>query len=158
MSRIAASLLATSAAFLLAVPQSAFAQTASDGVIRVRSVYPIGETISRLKQDVAAKGIMFFSAVDQTALAAEAGIKLRPSTLLMFGNPALGSQFITANPQAGLDWPVRLLVQEDDQGRVWAVYTDFSWIARRHGITDREQQFRMASNVVASITSSVQAK
>ena len=101
---------------------------------------------------------MFFASVDQSKLAADAGIKLRPSTLLMFGNPPLGTQFITSNPNAGLDWPVRLLVTQDEKGDVWAVYTDFQWIAQRHGITDREAQFKMASNVVASITSSVKAK
>jgi uncharacterized protein (DUF302 family) len=77
--------------------------------------------------------------------------------LLTFGNPALGSQFITSNPQAALDWPVRLLVQQDANGNVWAIYTDFGWIARRHGITDREPQFTMASGVVASITSTIRA-
>jgi uncharacterized protein (DUF302 family) len=112
-------------------------------------------TIARIKADIAKKGIMFFSAVDQQQLAASAGIKLPPSTLLTFGNPALGSQFITSNPQSGLDWPVRLLVQQDASGNVWAIYTDFGWIARRHGITDRDQQFGMASGVVASITSTI---
>lgn len=126
-----------------------------DGVIQVRSAYSMDETIVRIKADIAAKGITFFSAVDQAKLAAEAGIKLNPSTLLTFGNPALGTQFITANPQAGLDWPVRLLVRQDDQGQVWAVYTDFTWIAHRHGITDRDAQFMMATNVVASITSTI---
>ena len=130
---------------------------APDGVIKVRSAYGMEETIARIKEDIAKKGIMFFSAVDQAQLAANAGIKLPPSTLLTFGNPALGSQFITSNPQAGLDWPVRLLVQQDANGSVWAVYTDFGWIARRHGITDREQQFTMASGVVASITSTIRA-
>jgi len=129
-----------------------------DGIVRVKSAYAMPETINRLKQDIATKGIVFFSTVDQSKLAAEAGIKLRPSTLLVFGNPALGSLFITSNPQAGLDWPVRLLVQEDEKGRVWATYTDFAWIARRHRITDRQDAFKMASNVIASITSSVQAK
>jgi len=128
-----------------------------DGIVRVKSAYAMPETINRLKQDIATKGIVFFSTVDQSKLAAEAGIKLRPSTLLVFGNPALGSLFITSNPQAGLDWPVRLLVQEDEKGRVWATYTDFAWIARRHRITDRQDAFKMASNVIASITSSVQA-
>ena len=94
-------------------------------------------------------------AVDQAKLAADAGIKLRPSTLLVFGNPPLGAQFLTSNPYSGLDWPVRLLVLQDEAGAVWAVYTDFAWIARRHGITDRQQQFAMASGVVESITSSV---
>ena len=130
---------------------------AADGVVKVRSAYGMDETIARIKDDIAKKGIMFFSAVDQAQLAANAGIKLPPSTLLTFGNPALGSQFITSNPQAGLDWPVRLLVQQDANGNVWAIYTDFGWIAKRHGITDRDPQFTMASGVVASITSTIKA-
>jgi uncharacterized protein (DUF302 family) len=129
----------------------------TDGVVKVRSAYSMQETIARIKQDIAAKGITFFSALDQQQLAADAGIKLPPSTLLTFGNPALGSQFITSNPQAGLDWPVRLLVQQDDSGNVWAIYTDFGWIAHRHGITDRDAQFKMATGVVASITSTIKA-
>jgi uncharacterized protein (DUF302 family) len=130
---------------------------AADGIVKVRSAYGMDETIARIKDDIAKKGIMFFSAVDQAQLAANAGIKLPPSTLLTFGNPALGSQFITSNPQAGLDWPVRLLVQQDANGNVWAIYTDFGWIAKRHGITDRDPQFTMASGVVASITSTIRA-
>ena len=89
----------------------------ADGVIKVKSAYSMDETIARIKDDISKKGIMFFSAVDQQQLAAKAGIELPPSTLLMFGNPALGSQFITAKGEAGLDWPVRLLVQQDDQGQ-----------------------------------------
>src|SRR5689334_20096635 len=129
----------------------------ADGIIRVRSAYSMPETIARIKQDVAAKGIMFFSEVDQAALAAGAGIKLRPSTLLSFGNPPLGTLFITAKAEAGLDWPVRLLITQDDDGAVWAVYTDFKWIAARHGIRDRDQEFATATGVIASITSSVVA-
>jgi hypothetical protein len=91
------------------------ASAGNDGVVRVKSVYPIEETISRLKNDIAAKGIVFFSEVDQSQLAAGAGIALRPSVLLTFGNPPLGTQFITSNPNAGLDWPVRLLVFESEK-------------------------------------------
>jgi uncharacterized protein (DUF302 family) len=134
------------------------ADAPSDGVIKVKSAYPLDETIARLKADIAQKGILFFSEVDQAKLAANAGIALHPSTLLTFGNPPLGVQFITAKPEAGLDWPVRLLVQQDANGDVYAVYTDFGWIARRHGITDRMPQFEMATNVVASITSSIRVK
>ena len=90
-------------------------------------------------------------------MAANAGIKLSPSTLLVFGNPPLGTLFITANASAGLDWPVRLLVYEVD-GKVWVAYTDFEWIARRHRITNREVEFKMASGVIASITGSVTMK
>jgi uncharacterized protein (DUF302 family) len=128
-----------------------------DGVVRVKSAYGFQETIERLKKDIAAKGIRFFSEIDQSRLAADAGITLHPSTLLIFGNPPLGTQFMTSNPNSGLDWPVRLLVIQDNAGAVWTVYTDFAWIAARHGIVNRGDQFKMASMVIASITSSVKA-
>jgi uncharacterized protein (DUF302 family) len=145
-------------AFALAASLPAPTLAANDGIVRVKSDYPIGETIERLKKDIADKGIKFFNEIDQSKLAADAGIKLRPSVLLIFGNPPLGTQFITANANAGLDWPVRLLVFEDDNGEVWTAYTDFDRIARRHGIKNRKDQFKMASSVIASITSSVKAK
>ena len=98
---------------------------------------------------------MYFNEIDQAALAAAAGVRLRPSTLLIFGNPALGTLFITAKPEAGLDWPVRLLATQDETGQVWAVYTDFKWIAARHGIRERDAEFAMATQVIGSITSAV---
>jgi uncharacterized protein (DUF302 family) len=113
------------------------------------------ETIARIKADVSAKGIMHFAEIDQSRLAAGAGIQLRPSTLLIFGNPPLGTLFISAKPEAGLDWPVRLLVSQDENGQVWAMYTDFKWIAQRHGITERDGEFATATGVIASITSAI---
>ena len=129
-----------------------------DGIVRVRSAVPMGEAITRIKTDIAGKGIKFFIEIDQSKLAADAGIKLRPSTLLVFGNPPLGTQFITSNPNAGLDWPVRLLLTQDDNGEVWAVWTDFECIAKRHNIRDRVAQFKMATMVVESITSTITTK
>jgi uncharacterized protein (DUF302 family) len=127
--------------------------TTDNGVRRVRSSYPMAETIARVKQDIAAKGITFFAEIDQATLAGKAGIALHPSTLLIFGNPGLGSHFITADAAAGLDWPVRLLVYRNDKGEVWMAWTDFQWIAGRHGITSRDKEFAMATAVVTSITS-----
>ncbi len=129
-----------------------------DGVVRSKSAFPFAETVTRLKQDIAGKGIMFFSEIDQAKLASDAKIMLKPSTLLVFGNPALGTQFLTSNPYSGLDWPVRLLVTEDETGQVWTTHTDFATIAQRHRITDREAAFKMASEVIGSITSSVANK
>ena len=134
------------------------APVVADGLIKVRSAYGVEETIARIRKAIADKGILFFQAVDQQKLAADAGITLRPSTLLTFGNPPLGAQFLTSNPFSGLDWPVRLLVLQDDAGVVWAAYTDFSWIARRHGIQDRTAQFATASGVVDSITATIRAR
>ena len=129
-----------------------------DGIVRVKSAYGMEETITRLKKDVADKGIMFFSEINQSQLAEKAGIKLRPSTLLVFGNPPLGTLFLTSNLNSGLDWPVRLLVYQDEKGDIWAAYTDFAWIAHRHHITDRDDAFKMASMVITSITSAVKTK
>jgi uncharacterized protein (DUF302 family) len=145
-------------AFLLAPIGSVARADTRDGIVRVKSAVPMAEAISRIKADIAAKGIRFFMEIDQAKLADEAGIRLRPSTLLVFGNPPLGTQFITANPNAGLDWPVRLLLTQDDNGDVWAVWTDFDWIAQRHKIKTRDAQFKMATMVVKSITSTITAK
>lgn len=141
-------------AIFLGVTNSASAT--ESGVVKVKSNYGLAETVARLKQDVAAKGIKFFQEIDQSKLAADANIKINSSTLLVFGNPPLGTLFIKANPVAGLDWPVRLLVYQDDSGAVWAAYTDFSHIARRHDISGGDlKPFETASGVIASITSSV---
>ena len=145
------------ALLILSVVSAARADN-DDGIVRVKSSVPMAEAITRIKADIAAKGIKFFMEIDQSKLAADAGIKLRPSTLLVFGNPPLGTQFITANPDAGLDWPVRLLLTQDDNGDVWAVWTDFAWIARRHDISNRDAQFAMATKVVDSITSTIASK
>lgn len=143
----------------LIASSSAFAQKAdTDGLVKVKSAYSVEETVERIKRDIASKGIMYFMTVDQSGLAKTAGVDLRPSMLLIFGNPPLGTQFLTSNAFSGLDWPVRLLVLQDDNGEVWTAYNDFSWIARRHGIMDRDDQFGTASGVIDSITSSVRAK
>src|SRR6266700_2699105 len=123
--------IATALLLLLAsIAAASPARAESDnGIIRVKSAVPMPEAISRIKADIAKKGIKFFMEIDQSRLAADAGITLRPSTLLVFGNPPLGTQFLTSNPYSGLDWPVRLLVLQDETGAVWAVYTDFAWSA-----------------------------
>ena len=156
--------LAVALALAAAASAPAFAQgntatgPSDDGLVKVRSAYSMDETIQRIRKDIADKGIMFFQAVDQSKLAAAAGIPLRPSTLLEFGNPPLGAQFLTSNPYSGLDWPVRVLVVQDEAGTVWAAYTDFAWIAKRHGITDRASQFSTATGVVDSITSTIRQR
>jgi uncharacterized protein (DUF302 family) len=135
------------------------APVAESGIIKVKSAYSKADTIARLKQDIAAKGIRFFDEIDQSKLAADAGIQIRPSTLLVFGNPPLGTLFIRSNSLAGLDWPVRLLVFEDEQGQIWTAYTDFAYIARRHDIRGMDQEaFDKATGVIESITSSVKAR
>src|SRR5260370_40156049 len=103
-----------------AAPIDARVKTDS-GIVRVKSAVSMTEAITRIKADIASKGIKFFMEIDQSKLAADAGIQLRPSTLLVFGNPPLGTRIITSNPNAGLAWPGRLLLTQDDTGAAPAV-------------------------------------
>jgi uncharacterized protein (DUF302 family) len=149
---------ALAASALIAPPASAepaaVATATADGVLRQQSAHGFDETVQRLRADISSKGIPLFAEIDQTRLGAGANLTIRRSTLLLFGNPPLGVQFLQSNPLAGLDWPVRMLVVEDQAGQVWVAWTDFGFIARRYGIADREAQFAMASDVAASIASS----
>jgi uncharacterized protein (DUF302 family) len=128
-------------------PQAAPAQ----GVIRLKSANSFDETLVRLKADVQAKGIRFFDVIDQSGLGAQANLKTARSTLVLFGNPPLGVQFLQSNPYAGIDWPVRMLVVEESDGSVWVAWSDFTFIRQRYSITDKDAQFKMAGEVAASI-------
>lgn len=152
--------LAALCAFSLMAPASAavaepdVANAPAKGVIGVQSRYGFDETVSRIKADIASKGIKFIAEIDQSELGVAAKITLRPSKLLIFGNPPLGLQFLTSNPLSGLDWPVRMLVAKDDDGTVWVAWTDFGFIADRYAIADRDAALKMATEVSASIASS----
>ena len=143
-------LLPVLAAPVLADPSPAHAPSAK-GVLRLKSAHPVAETVQRLKAAVEAKGIRFFDAIDQQALAEGAKLKIGPSTLVLFGNPPLGVQFLQSNRYAGLDWPVRMLVTQEADGSVWLAWTDFAWLANRYAIKDKDAQLKMAMGVAASL-------
>ena len=129
------------------------ASAPAEGVIKQRSDYAFDETVVRLKADIAAKGIRFFDEIDHQKLGASANLPIGRSTLLLFGNPPLGVQFLQSNPLAGLDWPVRMLVTQDEDGTVWVSWTDFRFVANRYQLSDRSPQIAMAGEVAASIAS-----
>lgn len=142
----------------------ASAQTASNaaapataparGVLRQASGHGFDETIRRIRADLGTKGIPVFAEIDQQRLGAGANLAIRRSTLILFGNPPLGVQFLQANPLAGLDWPVRMLVTEDEAGRVWIAWTDFAFIADRYTLAGLDSQLAMATQVAASVAAS----
>ena len=156
---LAGAVLAATAALPAAAqsarPQDpAVADAPARGVVRQASAYPFDETVRRIRADLGTKGIPVFAEIDQQRLGAGANLPIRRSTLLLFGNPPLGVQFLQANPLAGLDWPVRMLVTEDASGRVWIAWTDFAFIADRYAIAGRDAQLAMATQVAASVAAS----
>ena len=109
---------------------------ATDGLTIVPSNLGAKETMDRLVAEVKAKGLTIFARVDHAAGAAEVGMQLRPTELLIFGNARGGTPLMQANQLAGIDLPLKALVYEDAAGKVWLAYNNPSWIAQRHGLGD----------------------
>jgi uncharacterized protein (DUF302 family) len=126
--------------------------SAGDGLVSKKSGVGVGETLDRLEAVLEKKGITIFSRVSHTAGAADAGIELRPTELLIFGNPRLGSHFFTSRQTAGIDLPMKALAWEDADGQVWLTYNDPQYIADRHGISDREEIVKKMSSALDKMT------
>jgi uncharacterized protein (DUF302 family) len=105
-----------------------------DGIVNTRSPLPVAGTVERLSQLVSAAGATMFGVIDQSCEAEQAGLTLRPTTLLIFGNPAAGTPVMAAAPLAALDLPLKILVWQDDDGAVWMTHLDPAWLAARYGL------------------------
>jgi uncharacterized protein (DUF302 family) len=110
--------------------------SAADGLIAITSPYSANETMRRLEQQVTDRGLTIFARIDHAAGAASAGAELRPTVLLVFGNPKGGTPFMQCRQTVGIDLPLKVLVWEDASAQVWLAYNDPAFIARRHGVTD----------------------
>jgi len=126
----------TRAIIALILMASASVGVAADGLIAVKSQYSAEETIDRLEQQVRQRGLTVFARIDHATGAAKAGKTLRPTTLLVFGNPQGGTPFMQCEQTVGIDLPLRALVWEDAFGQVWLGYNDPAYIARRHSVSN----------------------
>ena len=108
-----------------------------DGIVSKRSPYNVAETVSRLTDAMRAAGATIFAVIDQAAAAREAGLTLRETQLVIFGNPAGGTPVMDAVPLAALDLPLKILVFAADDGKIWMSYLDRNWIAGRYELTSR---------------------
>jgi uncharacterized protein (DUF302 family) len=114
------------------------AQPVVDGLVVLASAHSVTETVDRLETALRTRDIAHMR-WDHATRAAEVDIPLRPTELMLFGNPALGSDLFTSRQTAGIDLPLKALAWEDAEGVVWFAYNDPAWIAARHGIADREE-------------------
>ncbi len=108
---------------------------APDGIVSRRSPYSVAETVSRLTDVMRAAGAKVFAVIDQAAEARQVGLKLRETQLVIFGNPVAGTPVMEAEPLAALDLPLKMLVSEDDEGKVWMSYLDRNWLATRYDLS-----------------------
>jgi uncharacterized protein (DUF302 family) len=107
--------------------------TGADGVIAIKSPHAAKETTDRLEAVLKQKGMTIFARVDHAAGAAKIGRPLRPTELLVFGNPQGGTPFIECSQTVGIDLPLKALVWQDESGQVWIGYNDAGYLAQRHG-------------------------
>ena len=106
------------------------------GLVSVKSPYSATSTMDRLEANVKSRNLMVFARIDHAAGAAKVGKSLRPTELLIFGNPQGGTPFMQCAQTVGIDLPLKALVWEDAAGQVWLGYNDPAFIAQRHGAPD----------------------
>ena len=107
---------------------------AADGLTTIPSNHGPKETMDRLEAEIKARGMVVFARIDHAAGAAQAGLSLRPTEVLIFGNAKAGTPLMQAEQTIGIDLPLRALVWQDANGKVWLSYNEPSWLAQRHGL------------------------
>ncbi len=107
---------------------------AENGIVSERSHHTVDETVDRLKNILQAKGVTLFALVDHSGEAAKAGMQMRPTKLLIFGNPAAGTPVMLAAPSSAIDLPLKILVWEDSEGKAWLSWNSPEYLQRRHGL------------------------
>jgi uncharacterized protein (DUF302 family) len=118
----------------------------TNGLVTLRSAHDAATTVERLTMELESRGITVFARIDHAAGAAGAGLTLRPTTLVIFGNPAAGTPLMQAAQTSGIDLPLKALIWEDEEGAVHLTYNDPAWIAERHGLGDK------VAHVVSALT------
>ena len=109
-----------------------------EGLTSIRSRFGPKETMDRLQAEIRAQGMTVFARIDHAAGAAEVGLTLRPTELIIFGNARGGTPLMQSVQTVGIDLPLKALVWEDAAGETWLSYNEPSWIAQRHSIANAE--------------------
>jgi uncharacterized protein (DUF302 family) len=106
----------------------------SDGVVRIKSKYDVATTVDNLESALKSKGMTIFKRVSHSGGAEKVGLEIRPTELMIFGNPKVGTPLMQCGQLAALDLPQKALIYEDAEGQVWFAYNDPQYIAGRHNI------------------------
>jgi uncharacterized protein (DUF302 family) len=104
------------------------------GFVKLASHHPVVTTVDRLEAKLKERGVLVFARIDFSGDAGRAGLRMPPEQMLIFGNPKAGTPLMQAQPEAGLDLPVKLLVWEAADGKVWAAYNDPQYVIKRYGL------------------------
>jgi uncharacterized protein (DUF302 family) len=107
-----------------------------NGLLQVASKYGVDETLTRLEGVLAERGVRVFAVIDHSGEAEKVGMTMRPTKLMIFGNPKSGTPLMVAAPSLAIDLPLKALVAEDDGGKVWVSYNSPEYLQQRHGVPE----------------------
>lgn len=120
------------------------------GIIDTPGSHSVEQTVAKLKETLQAKGVTLFALVDHSGEAEKVGMKMRPTKLLIFGSPKAGTPLMQAAPSVAIDLPLKLLVWEDAQGKVWISYNSPEYLKERHNLPqDLLQNIAVAGSLAA---------
>jgi uncharacterized protein (DUF302 family) len=140
---------------LLIVTTSA---AADKGLVVKPSAYGVDETLDRLEEVLKKKGLTIFARIDHSAGAAKVQLNLRPTQVLIFGNPKMGTALMQSSQTVGIDLPMKVLAWKDEAGKAWIAYNDPSYLADRHQINDRGEVLQKMTGALAKLTDKATSK
>ena len=122
-----------------------------EGLTTIKSSFSATETMDRVEVEVRAKGLNVFARIDHAAGAAEVGLLLAPTDLIIFGNARGGTPLMQSVQTVGIDLPLKILVWQDAARSTWISYNEPRWIARRHGVADTESTIEKMTDLLSAI-------
>jgi uncharacterized protein (DUF302 family) len=110
------------------------ASTTDNGIVNTLSSHSVEQTVERLRNILQSKGITIFALIDHSGEAEKVGMSMLPTKLLIFGSPKAGTPLMLATPSIAIDLPLKILIWEDNQGKVWVSHNSPEYILKRHGL------------------------
>ena len=123
---------------------------AQGGLVSVKSNHDVVTTANRLESALKEKGVTVFARIDHAAGAQRVGQTLKPTLLIIFGSPAMGTPLIQRSRSIGIDLPLKALIWEDNAGQVWFTYNAPDYLARRHGITEMGEAIQKMAQALSN--------
>src|ERR1700722_3284379 len=121
------------------------------GIVDIPSHHSVDATVEKIRGILAAKGVTLFAVVDHSGEAEKVGLKMRPTKLLIFGNPKAGTPVMLAAPSIAIDLPLKILVWEDEAGKAWISYNSAEYLSSRHSVPAELMQNLAAAEAIAAM-------
>ncbi|MDH5925566.1 DUF302 domain-containing protein [Vibrio lentus] len=137
---------------------ASFSVAASDGLVKYESNYSVKETADRFEDIAKSKGLTLFARVDHQKNAASVNLELRPTEVIIFGNPKVGTPLMQCAQDVAIDLPQKVMVSEDDNKKVWLTYNNPMYLMERHQIQGCDEVIKKISGVLSKLSEATVAK